>query len=56
VRKVDIFGKPLTAPIKCKNCGRERGKHLAGILACPLTTKQFTYFSKDKFYEPKEKR
>ena len=50
------FGK--IKPIKCKNCGKEKGNHKATTLNCPFgmnTRIGYTSFYLDKKFEPKEK-
>lgn len=45
------------APLpKCKHCGRDKGQHRAGSLACPVGRGSFPSFSESATYEPRKVR
>jgi hypothetical protein len=49
-----IFNAP---PIpKCAGCGKLKGDHKAGSLACPIGGGKFPQFYMDRHYEPKAER
>jgi predicted Zn-ribbon and HTH transcriptional regulator len=52
----DLDGNLIPKPVKCVNCGLERGRHKANTFNCPAIKSKFPYFHEDKFYTPKEKK
>lgn len=41
-------------PVKCANCGKVEGKHLASNKACPFgRSRNFPSYRTDKFFTPK---
>lgn len=43
-------------PPKCKHCGRDKGKHRANTLSCPVGRGSFPSFSTETVYEPRKAR
>ena len=45
-------------PVKCKHCGKDKGKHKAGTHNCPFNEVRRGHpsFRADVFFEPKEKK
>lgn len=41
---------------KCKNCDREKGRHKAHTLNCPIGRGNFPQFMSEQTYEPKSIR
>ena len=59
--QLDLFGEPIPVVPKCANCGKAKGYHRAGDLACPYGKKDrtggfsFPHGEAENHYEPKEK-
>lgn len=52
---MEINFNPPKIP-KCKNCGRQKGKHKAHTLNCPIGLGNFPQFMSEQSYEPKPTR
>lgn len=57
--KRDIDGNVISPEPKCMNCNRDKGRHKAKTLNCPIGVgrlSKFCSFYNDKFYEPMVKK